>query len=163
MSSAAPTIPYAISQVAMIVRDLESSMLAYHRLHGWGPWSVYRYEPPRLRELRVRGEPADGITWIGAEAEVGSVWVELLQPLAGEAVFGEWLARHGEGVHHLGYWARTVEEAELIHDRLAAEGASELLSAWIDDVQFFYMDTKPTIVEVWAGDLDSLQAVRTFP
>jgi methylmalonyl-CoA/ethylmalonyl-CoA epimerase len=156
-------IGFEISQVAMVVSDLEASMRAYNELHGWGPWNVYRYEPPRLRDLRIRGEEADGVAWIGGEAEVGSVWVELLQPLGEDPVFGAWLAAHGEGVHHLGYWARTFDEADRIHERLAQEGAAELLSAWIDDVRFFYMDTKPAIVEVWAGDLDSLQPVRIFP
>jgi hypothetical protein len=78
-------------------------------------------------------------------------------------VFGEWLDAHGEGVHHIGYWAKSMEEADRIHDALAATGAEELLSAWIDDVYFFYMDTRPVITEVWTGDLDSLRASRTFP
>lgn len=162
MSSDLPVVRYEISQVAMIVEDLEASMQHYHRLHGWGPWSIYEYKPPRLRDLRVRGEPAS-LTWIGAETEVGPVWVELLQPLQGASVFGDWLQRHGEGVHHVGYWAKTPAEAAQIHDALASTGAQELLSAWIDDVQFYYMDTRPTITEVWTGDLDSLKASRTFP
>ena len=157
-----PVISYEISQVAMIVEDVEASMHQYHRLHGWGPWSIYEYEPPRLRDLRVRGEPAS-FTWIGAEAEVGSVWVELLAPVAGPSVFRDWLSEHGEGVHHVGYWAKTPEEAAGIHEGLSSTGAPELLSAWIDDVEFFYMDTRPVITEVWTGDLDSLKASRTFP
>jgi methylmalonyl-CoA/ethylmalonyl-CoA epimerase len=162
MNPATPIINYEITQVAMVVRDLEASLEQYHRLHGWGPWSIYDYRAPQLHDVLVRNEPAT-VTWIGAECEVGPVWVELLQPVDGKSVFGEWLDLHGEGVHHVGYWAKTMEEAASIHDALAATGAEELLSAWIDDVYFFYMDTRPVITEVWAGDLDSLKASRTFP
>jgi methylmalonyl-CoA/ethylmalonyl-CoA epimerase len=162
MSAGRGPVHYEISQVAMVVPNLEASMREYHRLHGWGPWNIYEYTPPRLRDVLVRGEPAE-LTWIGAEAEVGAVWVELLQPLSGTAVFGDWLDYHGEGVHHVGYWAKTHQEATRIHDSLVEAGASELLSASIDDVHFFYMDTRPTVTEVWTGDLDSLQASRVYP
>lgn len=162
MTPDAPIVPYEISQVAMVVSDLEASLEHYHRLHGWGPWRIYEYHEPRLRDVLVRGEPAS-LTWIGAECEVGPVWVELLEPLQGMSVFGEWLERHGEGVHHVGYWAKTMEEAKRIHDAQSETGAEELLSAWIDDVHFFYMDTRPVITEVWTGDLDSLKTSRTFP
>lgn len=162
MNAASGVVPYEISQVAMVVRDLDASMREYHRLHGWGPWSIYEYKPPHLHDVLVRGRPAE-LTWIGAETEVGAVWVELLQPLSGNAVFGDWLSYHGEGVHHVGYWAKTHAEAAAIHDALAAAGADELLSAWIGDVYFFYMDSRPTVTEVWTGDLDSLRASRTYP
>jgi len=162
MNTNPDVVRYEISQVAMIVHDLEASMREYNRLHGWGPWSIYEYRPPRLRNVFVRGEPAE-LTWIGAETEVGSVWVELLQPISGGLVFADWLERHGEGVHHVGYWAKTREEADRIHDALSATGADELLSAWIDDVYFFYMDTRPTVTEVWTGDLDSLRESRIYP
>jgi methylmalonyl-CoA/ethylmalonyl-CoA epimerase len=162
MNAVPGVVHYEISQVAMVVHDLQASMREYNRLFGWGPWSVYEYDPPRLRNVLVRGEPAE-LTWVGAETEVGAVWVELLQPISGDAVFGDWLARHGEGVHHVGYWAKNQDEAARIHDALSSAGADELFSAWIDDVYFFYMDTRPTITEVWTGDLDSLRASRTYP
>ena len=162
MSHEAGIVKFEISQVAMVVPDLEASMREYHRLHGWGTWNIYEYKPPRLRDLLIAGEPA-AITWIGAEVEVGPMWVELLQPLEGTSVFGEWLALHGPGVHHVGYYAPTAEESVRVHDALASTGAKELLSAWIDDVHFYYMDTQPVITEVWTGDMESIKASRVFP
>jgi hypothetical protein len=38
-----------------------------------------------------------------------------------------------------------------------------LMSAWIDQVYFYFLDSKPMIVEVWTGDLDSLRPSRTYP
>jgi methylmalonyl-CoA/ethylmalonyl-CoA epimerase len=48
-----------ITQVAIVVRDLEAAMEAYHRLLGWGPWQVYDFRPPLYGDLKHHGEPAD--------------------------------------------------------------------------------------------------------
>ena len=154
--------PLMVSQVAYLVEDLEKSVDAYRDLAGWGPWNVYEYKAPALRDLKVRGEPAD-FTWIGAEVEVGPMWVEFLQPLDGGGPFREWLDEHGESPHHVGYWAPTMDDAEELRGRFEAQGAEVLLSAWIGDVFFFYMDAKPGIYEVWTGDLDSLVPSRVIP
>ena len=37
-----------ISQIAVVVKDLQETMEQYTKLLGWGPWNVYRHEPPRL-------------------------------------------------------------------------------------------------------------------
>ena len=155
-SIAKPTI----HQVASIVRDLDTSVAQLQQRMGWGPWEVYEYVPGRLRELTVRGQPAE-FTWIGAEAEIGpETYVELLQPTSSNGIFHEWLTAHGEGIHHVGYWAPSIDEAQRLQHELTADGTEVLLSAWIDDVYFYYLDTQPMFYEVWAGDLESLSPVR---
>jgi hypothetical protein len=162
MNPLASPIPYQVSQVAIVVCDLDAAMQRYTERHGWGPWSVYDYVPPQLRDLRQHGEAAS-FTWVGAETDVGEVGIELLAPVSGGGLFAEWLDAHGEGVHHVGYAAATVEEAREIHAALEATGAAELASAWIDGVWFYYMDTAPVILEVWAGEMASVRASRTYP
>lgn len=149
-----------IHQIASLVHDLDSSVGHLQELMGWGPWEVYEYVPGRLRELTVRGQRAD-FTWLGAEAQIGpELYVELLQPTSETGILNEWLTEHGEGVHHVGYWAPDIETAEEIQQRLLHAGTEVLLSAWIDDVYFYYMDTRPMIYEVWAGDLETLAPIR---
>jgi methylmalonyl-CoA/ethylmalonyl-CoA epimerase len=149
-----------IHQVASIVKDLDASVARLQQTMGWGPWDVYEYVPGRLRELTVRGEPAE-FTWIGAEVAIGpETYVELLQPTSPSGIFHEWLSTRGEGMHHVGYWAPSIEEAQRMFREMTADGTEVLLSAWIDDVYFYYLDTHPMIFEVWAGDLDSLSPVR---
>ncbi len=149
-----------IHQVASIVEDLDSSVARLQETMGWEPWDVYEYVPGRLRELTVRGQPAE-FTWIGAEVAIGpEIYVELLQPTSPSGIFYEWLTEHGEGQHHVGYWAPSVEAAQRLLAEMTADGTEVLLSAWIDDVYFYYLDTHPMIYEVWAGDLDSLSPVR---
>jgi methylmalonyl-CoA/ethylmalonyl-CoA epimerase len=160
MSKPAFTLP--ISQVALVVNDLEKSMREYTETMGWGPWAIYEYKPPRIHDILVRGTP-EQFTWIGAEAPVGSTYVELLQPLDGPSIFRQFIEQRGEGLHHIGYWAKTMEEADGIRDMFQARGTPLLMSAWIDRVFFYYLDSSPMIIEVWTGDLESLQASCTYP
>lgn len=149
-----------IHQVASIVSDLDASVARLRKTMGWAPWDVYEYVPGRLRELTMRGQPAE-FTWIGAEVAIGpETYVELLQPTSTNGIFYEWLRAHGEGMHHVGYWAPSIDEAQRLLRDMTADGTEVLLSAWIDDVYFYYLDTHPMIYEVWAGDLDSLSPVR---
>jgi catechol 2,3-dioxygenase-like lactoylglutathione lyase family enzyme len=158
-----PNVPIPVSQVALVVKDMEKSMRDYTETMGWGPWKIYEYKVPRLHDTIVRGAPGGEFTWIGAETPVGSTYVELLQPLEGPSIFREFLDTHGEGLHHIGYWAKTIDEAEQIQKTFAARGVPLLMSAWIDQVYFYYLDSSPMIIEVWTGDVDALQANRIYP
>jgi hypothetical protein len=149
-----------IHQVAWIVPDLDAGVAQMKKMMGWGPWEVYDYAPARLRELTVRGQPAE-FTWTGAEAEIGpGSYVELLQPVSTSGIFYEWLMTHGEGMHHVGYGAPSLDEAHRLSEKMIGDGAEMLLSAWIDDLYFYYLDTHPMIYEVWAGDLEAVAPVR---
>lgn len=50
-----------------------------------------------------------------AMASFNGMAVELIQPIGGTSIFSEFLAEHGDGVHHIGVWARdahaTVSQA----------------------------------------------------
>ena len=61
--------PTRISQVAMVVRDLDASMKMFHETLGWGPWNVYEHVPPKLHHTHLRGE-AVAFSMLGAECEV---------------------------------------------------------------------------------------------
>jgi methylmalonyl-CoA/ethylmalonyl-CoA epimerase len=154
--------PYSISQVGMVVGDLESTMRRYHETFGWGPWNIYEYRAPFLQDLKLRGKPAE-FTWVGAEAHAGDTWMELLQPLEGESPLKEWLDHNGDGVHHLGYEAPDVETAERLHRSFEAQGMTELISASCGGMYFYYMDASPLVIEVWAGSADALTPARVYP
>ena len=73
----------AITQVAAVVRDLRSSLEAYHKALGWGPWNVYEHKPPMLHSTELHGKPAE-FTMLGAECTRADR-LRALQPLDGRA------------------------------------------------------------------------------
>jgi methylmalonyl-CoA/ethylmalonyl-CoA epimerase len=51
------------------------------------------------------------------DAPGGACWIQLLEPLAEDTPVGRFLARRGEGIHHIGYGVADIDAA------LAAIGA----------------------------------------
>jgi methylmalonyl-CoA/ethylmalonyl-CoA epimerase len=146
--------PAEITQIALVVRDLDATMKQYTELLGWGPWKVYRHEPPRLHTTTVRGERVD-YTMLHAETEVNGIGFELLQPLEGPSIYQEWLNDHGEGLHHVAVSVRDRQESARLKERFAEAGVPVLMDGLIgDSVEFYYLDTQPLlklIVEAGAG------------
>ena len=56
-----PAGGFPISQIAIVVRDIDEALERYHRALGWGPWNVYEHKPPALvyvddRAIAFRGD-----------------------------------------------------------------------------------------------------------
>ena len=158
--------PLMISQIAVVCRDLKKTMEQYTKLLGWGPWNVYRHEPPRLHHTELHGQPTD-YTMLGAETQVGGMGFELLQPLEGPSVYTEWLEEHGEGLHHVAVMLHDIDESVALKARFAQVGASVLMGGRIGEtIEFFYLDTEPSlkiILESGSGHAIDLQPDYVYP
>lgn len=158
--------PLAISQIAVVVEDLQKTMEQYTNLLGWGPWNVYRHEPPRLHNTFVRGNEVS-YTMLGAETHVGDVGYELLEPLEGPSIYKESLEQHGEGLHHVAVMLHDFHESAELKRRFADAGASVLMGGHIgESIEFYYLDTEPSlkiILESGSGHAIDLVPDYTYP
>ncbi len=158
--------PLMISQIAVVCHDLQKTMETYTTLLGWGPWNVYRHEPPRLHDTVVRGEHVD-YTMLGAETHVGDLGFELLQPLEGPSIYKEWLDKHGEGLHHVAVMLHDFDESTELKKRFARIGSPVLMGGRIGEtIEFFYLDTEPSlkiILESGSGHAIDLVPDYTYP
>lgn len=137
--------PLLISQVAVVVEDLQKTMEQYTELLGWGPWNVYRHEPPRLHGTTLRGEEVE-YSMLGAETRVGEIGFELLQPLEGPSIYREWLERHGAGLHHVAVMLHGFDESAELKKRFDQAGAPVLMGGRIGEtIEFYYLDTEPSL------------------
>jgi Glyoxalase/Bleomycin resistance protein/Dioxygenase superfamily len=155
-----------ISQIAVVCHDLQRTMEQYTRLLGWGPWNVYRHEPPRLHDTTLRGTPTE-FTMLGAETHVGDVGFELLQPLEGPSIYKEWLEQHGEGLHHVAVMLHDFRESSELKTKFAEIGASVLMGGRIGEtIEFYYVDTEPSlkiILESGSGHAIDLVPDSVYP
>jgi hypothetical protein len=88
-------------QVGVVVRDIEKSMAALTSIFGIGPFRVVDCPPPeREQQQFYRGVPARFRTR-QAFADLGSVELELIQPLEGQTIWSDFLAERGPGIHHI--------------------------------------------------------------
>jgi hypothetical protein len=155
-----------ISQIAIVVRDLDATMKKLHETLGWGPWNVYEHKPPSLHHTHLRGQPT-AFSMLGAEAHVGDVIVELIQPLDGPSIYKEFLDKHGEGLQHIACMRHTRAESDAFKERLRAEGAEVLMGGRIGEtIEFYYLDTEPMlkfVLESGSGHAIDLKPARVYP
>ena len=95
-----------IDHVGIACRDLDRAVALYQATFGLEVASLEVNEEQGVREamLRVAG-PAVSV------AGVRPGYVQLLEPLAADTPVGKFLARRGEGLHHVGYGVADVREA----------------------------------------------------
>ncbi|WP_250281315.1 MULTISPECIES: methylmalonyl-CoA epimerase [unclassified Frankia] len=90
-----------IDHVGIAVRDLEKSISWYETTFGLTVASQEVNEEQGVHEAML--SVADG--------PAGGSYVQLLEPTRADSPVGKFLARNGEGVHHIGYGVEDVENA----------------------------------------------------
>ncbi|HLW46936.1 MAG TPA: VOC family protein [bacterium] len=99
-----------INQVALVVEDLDEAVRRYWKLCGIGPWRIYTYQPPLVKDMTYRGRRHDYRMRL-ALAQMGDMMLELIQSLSDENIYTEHLREKGPGLHHVGIVVPSVEEA----------------------------------------------------
>lgn len=90
-----------IDHVGVAVRDLERSVAWYETTFGLKVVARETHEDQGVHEAML----------VVADAPAGGSYVQLLQPTREDSPVGKFLARSGEGVHHVGYGVEDVEAA----------------------------------------------------
>jgi methylmalonyl-CoA/ethylmalonyl-CoA epimerase len=86
-----------IDHVGVACRDLDKTIGLYQATFGLEVVSFEVNEAQGVREAMLQ--------------VAGSSYVQLLEPLAPDTPVGKFLARRGEGVHHIGYGVDDLGEA----------------------------------------------------
>jgi catechol 2,3-dioxygenase-like lactoylglutathione lyase family enzyme len=161
-----PPTPMKITQIAVVVRDMEQALRDYTENLGWGPWSVFDYKPPLLHHTEVRGEPVE-FRMIGAETHLDGIDFELIQPVSGPSIYQEHLDTYGEGVQHIAFMQHSFEDSAAAKKRWAARGARVLMGGRIgDSIEFYYLDTAPMlkfVLESGSGHAIDLKPTYVYP
>ncbi len=107
--------PFArVDQIGVVVRDLDKAIKHYESL-GFGPFQ-YSKVTFLSRELWGKPVPPEAILIKVARAQAGQIEIELVQPVAEETHWMEFLKTRGEGINHLGFYVDDIdkEEAKLV-------------------------------------------------
>lgn len=124
-------------QVGVVVRDLDRAVAFYERL-GIGPF----VDGPSAHtvERRIYGQPSEDAHVRGKIAQMGDIEFELLQPVSGRTVQGDFLDEHGEGIVHICAYTddldRDMKELGDLGYEVISYGRLE------DGGQFAYFDTR---------------------
>jgi len=124
-----------VHQLGYVVADIEKTCSYYESVLGIGPFC-----PPFEVDMSgaiLRGKPIATKIKV-AFAQSGSVQVELIQPVEGENLYTEFLARYGDGIHHLAY---TVDDMEAMKAEFADRGLQPVFYHDMIVMEFAYYDT----------------------
>jgi 4-hydroxyphenylpyruvate dioxygenase-like putative hemolysin len=95
-----------LSHIGIVVRDMDKAMEYYSSVFGLGPFTTEVYD---LKSFIFRGKTASARVK-AAIAHSGSVFIELVQVLEGETVHTEFLREKGEGLQHVAFLVRNLDE-----------------------------------------------------
>jgi methylmalonyl-CoA/ethylmalonyl-CoA epimerase len=95
-----------IDHVGIACRDLDAAIGLYHATFGLEVVSLEVNSEQGVREAMMQV----GAGRSGA-GELGVGYVQLLEPLAADTPVGRFLARRGEGLHHVGYGVADIGAA----------------------------------------------------
>lgn len=88
--------PYNLDHVAIAVHDLDSAIERHRRLFGVEPLYRELVEEQGVEEAMLA---------------IGGSYVQLIAPLGEATPVGRFLARFGEGLHHIAYAVTDIESA----------------------------------------------------
>lgn len=92
-----------VVQVGIVVRDAAAKARAWTERFDLAPAYIIDWPPPgsNLEAGRTyHGEPGDFHMRL-AFIETGPVQIEFIEPLSGSNIYTDFLAEHGEGLHHI--------------------------------------------------------------
>ncbi|MBL1065365.1 methylmalonyl-CoA epimerase [Streptomyces sp. 7-21] len=89
-----------IDHVGIACADLEATVAFYRETYGFEVTHTETNEEQGVREAMLR---------INGTDDGGATYLQLLQPLSEDSPVGRWLAKHGEGVHHIAFGTDDVD------------------------------------------------------
>lgn len=144
-----------VSQVGIVVRDIQKAADYYTATFGIGPFSIIDVN---MEGVLLRGKPSSSKIK-AAFAQSGALQIEFIQPVEGQNLYTEFLATNGEGLHHLGF---QVEDFDGMVAAFAKEGIKPIFYQRMEAFAFAYLGTERiggVIIElIWTKRRDKTKA-----
>jgi methylmalonyl-CoA/ethylmalonyl-CoA epimerase len=98
-----------IDHVGIACFDLDKTVEFYRSTHGFEVYHTEVNEEQGVREAMLR---------INGTSDGGSSYLQLLQPVREDCAVAKWLAKNGEGVHHIAFGTDDVDtDSAAIRDK----------------------------------------------
>lgn len=102
-------VEHGISQVGILVPNLERGIRQLAALAGAAPWAVYQYDSEFAPFLEYRGAPGRFSMRVALSGSTPQI--ELIEPIEGPSIYHEWLEDFPAGFHHFGFRVADIATA----------------------------------------------------
>ena len=130
------------------------------------PWHFYTYGAPLVKQMTRHGEPTEYKMRV-ALSYFGSTRIELIEPIAGDTVYSDFVAEHGYGIQHLGVLVEDMDaalaEARAAGIEMTMDGSGFGLDG---DGHYAYLDTEKligTTIELISRPKNRLVPEKIYP
>jgi catechol 2,3-dioxygenase-like lactoylglutathione lyase family enzyme len=130
-----------VCQVGLVVRDIERTARAYAEIFGLEVPPVRVTGTADRTQVRYRGKTTPGRAKL-AFFQMGQVSIELIEPIDGPSTWREFLDAHGEGVHHLAFRVKGMDQALAF---LNARGIPAVQRGEFRGGRYAYVDSAPAL------------------
>lgn len=127
-------------QIGIVSSDVRKSITTYADLLGIEPWTVYRFEPPKLKDTTYYGDERE-YGMLLAVAHMDDLIFEVIEPLFGPNIYDDFLNAGNEGIHHYGYFSHPGGETQRIVAALEQHGYPMVQSGEFLGTEYWYFDT----------------------
>jgi methylmalonyl-CoA/ethylmalonyl-CoA epimerase len=141
-----------VTQVAIIVRDIEKSVRVFAEFLGTPVPEIRKTQSLDVALTKYRGKPSEARAQL-AFFDVGQgLRLELIQPDEHPSTWREFLDKNGEGVHHIAFAIKGMKEKI---GRLESEGMTLVQTGEYKGGRYAYVDAVgklKTIIELLEND-----------
>ena len=145
----------AITQLGLVVKDVQKTTEDYWKLLGIGPWDIYELAPPFLHTPMYKGKSSNFTVKI-ASTSTGNAQMKLVEPLSGDNIYNDFLLKYGEGLHHIQFVVDNIDETTQLMNEV---GFPALMSLSLGDGAAAYYDTIEPLKCIW----EAFQPPKTMP
>lgn len=98
-----------ITQIGLVVRDIAKSARAYADVFGVPVPPVIITDSVEIAHTQYHGEPSPAQAKL-CFFQFGQVSIELIEPVGKPSTWQDFLDTHGEGVHHIAFQIKDMDE-----------------------------------------------------
>ncbi|HPG41720.1 MAG TPA: VOC family protein [bacterium] len=98
-----------VTQVGIVVKDIEKTAASWADFLGEEIPEIVMTDPVEIANTELRGKATPARARL-AFFEMENITIELIEPVGGPSTWKEFLDTHGEGVHHIAFNIRGMEE-----------------------------------------------------
>ena len=133
-----------VTQIGLVVRDIEKTTRAFADVLGVPMPLVSITDPREKAHTEYRGQPSEARAKLSF-FKLGQVSLELIEPLGGPSTWQEFLDTHGEGVHHIAFDIKGMDEKITY---LASKGVPLIQRGDYTGGCYAYTDGEPRLVVI---------------
>jgi methylmalonyl-CoA/ethylmalonyl-CoA epimerase len=125
-----------VVQIGIIVRDVGKTASTYAEVLGIPKPAVVTVADDSFANTHYHGQPSTAKAK-AAFFDLGPVQMELIEPVGTPSTWEEFLRTHGEGIHHIAFRTKDMNDAR---EFLASKGMETVQHGGWDGGQYAYLD-----------------------